>query len=123
MPAERRTAEEITKLVEKVKALVDGGESIDNAAKKVGLHRSVYDNRMRKLRGTTGSVLASSLPPRPKKGAKGGARPPKPVDMTSVESLAHNISKIDKKLIGIEALRRSRAMYADRLMYLLKKKT
>jgi hypothetical protein len=62
-------------------------------------------------------VNADMLPPRP---GKGGKRPPKPVDMNSVESLAKRMSKIDKLLHGVGDLKKERKKIAVRIRSLLK---
>lgn len=126
MAKERRnTRQEVMEKVLRVKALIDAGESVDVATKRIGVAANSY--RLWKKRGfkfpgvdiDMGSVSAASLPPRPT-GGKGGKRPPKPLDMNSVESLAKRMSKIDKLLHGVNDLKAERKKIAGRLRFLLK---
>jgi len=107
----------------KVHALVGKGVTVEEATRRIGLKRSVYTNAAKRLDlspagATTGSVRADMLPPRP--GGKGGKRPPKPVDMNNIESLAKRMSKIDKLLHGVGDLKTERKKIAGRLRSLLK---
>lgn len=46
MARERRSGEEVKKLAEQAKALVDGGKSATAAAAEVGISRSIYDRHI-----------------------------------------------------------------------------
>jgi hypothetical protein len=120
---ERRTREEVLKLVAEVDKLREGGMQADTAAEKVGLARSVYWKH-KKPKGQAspvvrGSVRADSLPPRPK---KGGKRVPKKVDLTDIGSVAVRIAKLDKKLRDIDGLVKERIDLVAVLIKLLKDK-
>ena len=121
----RNNRQQVMEKVLRTKALVEAGESVDVAAKRIGLSDNTYRRyaaRGFKFPGVnidSGSVSAASLPPRPT-GGKGGKRPPKPVDMNSVESLAKRLGKIDKLLHGVQDLKVERKKVTGRLRSLLK---
>jgi hypothetical protein len=124
--AMRRTSEEVDRDARRVQALVQKGASIEEATKRIGLKRSVYALAMKRLKnnGTTGSVRADMLPPRPEKkgtGKGGYQKLSVPPDMNSVQSLAQRIGLIDKKLDAVKGLSKDRKTYAKRLMELLRK--
>jgi hypothetical protein len=115
----RRPPEEIKQAIAEVDRLVaDDGMSILEAANKVGIASSVYyrNNAAKKVKG---SVNVDSLPPRPKK-KRGGYHKARPVDMNDVASLAGRISKLDKKIAGVDALAAERRQLAGALLKLLK---
>lgn len=121
---ERRTSEQVAQLARQAHALILKGASRDDALSRVGLFDSVFRNAMKRLGlqlppagAQSGAVRADALPPRP---VKGGKRPPKPLDMNSVESLAKRMSKIDKLLHGVNDLKVERKRIAGRLRSLLK---
>jgi hypothetical protein len=123
---ERRSTEEVVKLVREIDSLVAGGMPIKAAAAKVDLSEAVYRRHKKGDLGPgkghgghQGVVRADSLPPRPK---KGGKRAPKPVNLHDVASLASRISRIDNKLRGVDALKEERESLAGHLMTLLKPK-
>jgi hypothetical protein len=122
MARERGSRQEVMEKVLRVKALIDGGETLQIATKRIGLAENTYRRwakrnfRFPGVNIDSGSVSAASLPPRP----KGGKRPPKPLDMNSVESLAKRMSKIDKLLQGVGDLKTERKKIAGRLRSLLK---
>jgi hypothetical protein len=64
-----------------------------------------------------GAVSASSLPPRP---GKGGKRPPKPVDMDNIESIAKRLTKVNRMINDVKVLTEERKRLSVRLMHLLK---
>ena len=121
----RNNRQQVMEKVLRAKALVDAGETVEIAVKRIGLSDNTfrrYAKRGFKFPGVdidVGTVSAASLPPRPT-GGKGGKRPPKPVDMNSVESLAKRMSKIDKLLHGVGDLKSERKKIAGRLRSLLK---
>lgn len=123
--ATRAKRREVMERVLRAKALVDAGDSIEQAAKKVDIAPNSYRRWAKKgfrfpgVDIDMGSVSAASLPPRPAKKV-GGPRTPKPVDMNSVESLAKRMSKIDKLLHGVNDLKAERKKIAARLRQLLK---
>ena len=121
----RRSSEQVEKDARAVHALVMKGESIERATKRIGLKRSVYSLAMKRLKlgGTSGTVSADMLPPRPEKGkGKGGYQKLSvPPDMNSVQALAVRIGLIDKKLAAVAGLAKERKTYAKRLMELLRK--
>ena len=122
---QRNNRQQVMEKVLRVKALVDAGERQDVATKRIGISGNTYRRYAKrgfKFTGVNidmGTVSAASLPPRPT-GGKGGKRPPKPVDMNSVESLAKRMSKIDKLLHGVVDLKTERKKIAGRLRSLLK---
>lgn len=124
MKPDRRTTEEVLQLVRQAYALViRKGMAASAAAEQMGLADSVFWHGIKKLGlklpppgSQAGSISADSLPPRP----RGGKRPPKVVDMNSIESLAKRMSKIDKLLHGVSDLKAERKKVAGRLRSLLK---
>jgi len=123
----RRSSDEVERDAKRVHALVQKGVSIEDATKRIGLKRSVYHLALKRLGiprdGTTGTVRADRLPPRPEKGpGRGGYQKLSvPPDMNSVTSLATRIGLIDKKLETVKGLAKDRKTYAKRLMELLRK--
>jgi transposase-like protein len=123
MAKKRSTRQQVIEGVLRIKALVDAGETIENAARKVGVSRNAYDTwrkRGFKFPGVnidSGSVSASSLPPRP---GKGGKRPPKPVDMDNIESIAKRLTKVNRMINDVKVLTEERKRLSTRLMHLLK---
>jgi hypothetical protein len=116
----RRTLDEVRKLVGEVDALVAGGMSRDEACDKVGLARSVYRRHKKTEDGRSrGSVHVDSLPPRPQ---RGGKRPPKPLNLMDIQSVANRIGKLDRKIKSVDAAIAERDRLAARLMLLLKPK-
>jgi len=115
--AKRRTAEEVAKLIVQIDELRAGGMTSADAADKVGLAKSVYDRYKSGKTGkrVRGSVNANSIPPRPKK----GKRPPKPVNLHDVQSVAARIGKIDRKLKEFNLLTNERRRLATHLMGML----
>jgi hypothetical protein len=121
MPSKRRSWEEVKSLALQAQGMIEGNEGTRDAVlKKLGLASSVYTRAMRRLKGngSTGSVRADALPPRPK---KGGKRVPKPVDMGNVLSIAARISKLDKQIDKVFTLKGERKNLAKRLAQLLTK--
>lgn len=112
----RRTSEEVAVLAAKAHELISDGMQIQDAVKKVGLYESVY--RRWAKSNVTGRMDISQLPPRPVKG-RGGKRTPRVVDEKSVESLAHRISVLDRKLAGVVELQKERKRLAQILLKLL----
>jgi hypothetical protein len=123
MTKKRANRQQVMEGVLRMKALVDGGETIEVAAKKVGLSRNAYTlwkGRGFKFPGVNidmGAVSASSLPPRP---GKGGKRPPKPVDMDNIESIAKRLTKVNRMINDVKVLTEERKRLSVRLMHLLK---
>src|SRR5262245_41918613 len=120
----RRSTEEVDRDTKRVHALVQKGASIEQATKRIGLKRSVYALGVKRLGlapngATTGVVRADMLPPRPGK-RKGYIPITEMPDMNSVQALATRIGLLDKKLNGVEALRKQRKLVAARLMQLLR---
>lgn len=130
----RRSEEELIALTRKASAAIDGGLTVEEACKKIGIVGSVFRKYAHNL-GITGSIKqrdiklaggkieqgtmkASAFPPRPK-GGKGGKRPPKPIDMNDVGSMAQRISVLDRKLRGIDELQKERRTIANRLLKVL----
>jgi len=123
----RRTSAEVDKLVMKAHALVSSGTmTVEGAAKKFGLGRSLYDKVRKRLnlapRGAmSGSMNADMLPPRPEKKKRMGYVPITEMpDMNNVQALAGRIGLLDKKLAGVDGLRKQRKIVAKRLMQLLR---
>lgn len=122
----RRSSEKVEQLAKRVHSLVQRGESIERATKRIGLKRSVYTNAVKRLGlppigATAGSVRADSLPPRPEKKKRMGYVPITEMpDMNSVQALATRIGLLDKKLAGVDGLKKQRKLVAQRLMQLLK---
>src|SRR5215510_5351379 len=94
----RRTPQQVHEVALKIHAGVEKGESIEALLKANDLSDSTYrrwlkDGGPKKVFVTRGSVAASSLPPRPK---KGGKRTPRQVDMNDIASIAARIARIDR---------------------------
>ena len=99
----RRSGEEVAKLIQEARALIDGGMLKEQAYDKVGISGSVYQRweRQQKKGGRKvhGSIKVSALPPRPKKKGKwGGKRKGNGLDMSKVSSVAGRISYLDKRI-------------------------
>ena len=107
-------------------ALISKGMTVEAAEKKIGLKRTVYTAAIRRLGlppagAASGSVRADMLPPRPEKQKRKGYIPITEMpDMNSVAALAGRISLLDKKLAGVDGLRKQRKVVAQRLMQLLR---
>ena len=119
----RNTRRQTFEGVLRAKAYIDAGESVDVATKKAGVAPNSYRRwakRGFKFPGVdidAGSVSASSLPPRP---GKGGKRPPKPVDMDNIESIAKRLTKVNRMINDVKVLTEERKRLSVRLMHLLK---
>lgn len=126
MSEKRRTAEQLMQVAAEVHRLIAGGMRVEPALEKANLAHSVWSKYKHKVNGgaagSSGSVNVASLPPRPKKGGKGGHRPPRPVDMTDLASVVGRLSKIDKKLAGVDELKKERNDLAFQALKLLRKK-
>ena len=121
----RRSSATVNELVETAHGLIMGGMTVDAAAKKVGIGRSLYDKVRKRLKlaprgATRGSVRTDMLPPRPEKKKTYTSVFMEP-DMNSVQQLAAKIGHIDKKLAAVAGLTTRRKTYAKRLMALLRK--
>jgi hypothetical protein len=118
MPRKRRSSADVAKLIQRVKALVDGGMSKMDAYDKVGLAGSVYQRHERALkRGNgkeRGSINIAALPPRPKKYGKRQFNP------NNVTAVARRIQRIDEQLAKIGSLNTEREGLAARLKNILK---
>ena len=118
MARKRRSASEVAAAVKKVDRLVSRGMNVTAAVEKVGLSDSVYARAKRMNGGTTGSVRADSLPPRPGKKEKGKrAR----LNMHDIAAVGKAIKRLDERIASQRELLSERAMLADTMVNLLKK--
>src|SRR5262245_44659118 len=112
----RRTRAEVVKLVGKIDALRAKGATLDEAAAKFGLARSVYDRAKKRGAGNSGAVdISAFVPPKKKKYKRGE------VDLDSVSSVAGRITALDKRLQKVAVLRQERMELARVLQKLLQR--
>ena len=118
MGKKRRGQAEVAAAVKQIDKLIAGGMNVQAACDKMKLSSSVYGRAKKMNGGTTGSVRADSLPPRPKKQATGKrAR----LNMHDIAAVGKAIKRLDQRLATYTDLRAERALLADAMLGLLKK--